>query len=204
MFFVVVLKNKLPVNLGLFAGCCPILLTDIIKKDFLCGQNFSFGNFAQEKVQNSHLKSHNICESWRKRRKKRLKCIIFWFASTILKILCKLLKILCGRKTVRPWHLETLFLYLSFIWNSYEIFIWHFAVQKIPIYKNWPDLDNTVILHMYIAGQSWKKQVAWVLQNPIFKNKELLPNLSCFSLNFDIRPKWYHWKYCWNIMKISW
>ena len=33
------------------------------KSRFLRGQNFSFENFAQEKVQKSHIKSHNMCES---------------------------------------------------------------------------------------------------------------------------------------------
>ena len=88
-------------------------------------------NCAQEKVQKSRKKSHNMYKTWRKKLYEQFKCIKLWFLHTNLKILCKLRKILCARCKPRPWYFETLCEDLHFPWTQCGIKIQGLLQQLI-------------------------------------------------------------------------
>ena len=77
---------------------------------FLGSQNLTFDNFAQENVQKRPKQSHKRCKIYNNKKtlKETTNAWFLYFECTNLRILCKLSKIVHGRTTAQPCHLEAL------------------------------------------------------------------------------------------------
>ena len=101
--------------------------SDILKVDFLARSKLYFWNFAQEIVQKITPKITYYVLIMKQKTEKEIKIHKFLVWAENLKILRKDRKILRGRMTVRPWHLETLLLlysdYPNLTLNQHETFL---------------------------------------------------------------------------------